>query len=54
MKLYLTQYSITKIEYQSIEDGYTRLVLSREGYPSGEDIPRIIEVDYWEVMEDEQ
>jgi hypothetical protein len=52
MKLYLTRYSITKIEYESIEDGYTKLTLPREGYPSGEDIPKIIEVDYWEVFGD--
>lgn len=52
MRLYLTSYTLKKIVYQSIENGYDSLILSREGYPSGEDIPKVIEVDYWEVVED--
>lgn len=52
MKLYLETVTLKKIVYESIENGYDRLVLSREGYRNLDEIPRIIEVDYWEVFDD--
>lgn len=52
MRLYLTQFTLKSIVYQSIENGYNSLIVSREGYPSGEGIPKIIEVDYWEVFDE--
>lgn len=52
MRFYLTRYTVSRIEYESIENGYDKLTLSRDGYPSGEDIPKIIEVDYWEVFDE--
>lgn len=50
MRLYLESYTLKHIMYRSIENGYDGLMLSREGYQSGEDIPKVIEVDYWEVV----
>lgn len=52
MRLYLTSFSMTKIEYASIENGYDKLVLSREGYSNMSEAPRIIEVDYWGVFDE--
>lgn len=52
MKLYRTQVTLNKIVYESIENGYDKLVLTREGYRNLEEIPEIIEVDYWEVFDE--
>lgn len=54
MRLYLTSFTLTKIEYGSIEDGYGKLVLPREGsgYRDSTEVPQIIEVDYWEVFDE--
>lgn len=52
MKLYRTEVTLKKITYQSIENGYDRLVLTREGYRNLDEIPEIIEVDYWEVFDE--
>lgn len=52
MRLYLTKISMSKIEYGSIENGYDKLILSRDGYPTTSGVPKIIEVDYWEVFDE--
>lgn len=47
MKLYLEGYTPTKVEYGSIEDGFTRLTLPRGAFPEGTP-PDTLVLDYWE------
>ncbi|QDK01484.1 hypothetical protein SEA_LEEROYJENKINS_88 [Microbacterium phage LeeroyJenkins] len=49
MRLYRTEVTLRKITY---ENGYDMLVLTRDGYRNLDEIPEIIEVDYWEVFDD--
>lgn len=51
MILYLEGYTPRKVEYGSIEDGFTRLTLPRGAFSEGAP-PDSLVLDYWEVFEE--
>lgn len=51
MKLYRTAVTLKKIVYEGL-DGWSTFQVSREGYRNLDEIPEIIEVDYWEVYDE--
>lgn len=51
MRLYRTAVTLKKVVYEGL-DGWTTFQVSRAGYRNLDEIPEIIEMDYWEVYGD--
>ncbi len=54
MKVYLVRVTTQSREYESLDGFPTKLTFPRDSdvYPTIEEIPKILVIDYWEVFDE--